>query len=127
MNAVVIVTVVALLQFVFFGVRASAARAKAGLTAPAITGDPVFERTFRVQQNTMELLVVLLPAMWMFAYAVNPLWAAALGSIFIAARFVYSATYIKNSAARGPSFVSSILPIIIMLIWTLFDALMSYI
>ncbi len=71
MEMVAIVTVVALLQFMIFGARSGAARGRAGMKAPAISGDENFERVFRVHQNTMELLVLLLPAMWMFAYFIS--------------------------------------------------------
>ncbi len=126
MELVAIVTILALLQFMFFGARSGGARGRAGLVAPATTGDAVYERTFRVHQNTMELLVLLLPAMWLFAHYVDPTWAAGLGLIYIVARFFYSASYIRDPSARSPAFVASLLPIALMLVWTLVDAVLTY-
>lgn len=126
MEPVIIVTVLALLQFMIFGARSGGARGKAGLSAPATTGDDVYERTFRVHQNTMELLVLLLPAMWMFGYYVNALMAAGLGMIYIIARIFYSASYIRDPNARSPAFTASIMPIALMLVWTLVDAILAY-
>ena len=48
-----IVTALALLQFVYFGIQVGRARGRFGVKAPAITGNEQFERYFRVQQNTL--------------------------------------------------------------------------
>ncbi len=69
MEAVAIVTVVALAQFVFFSIQVGSMRGKHGVSAPAVTGHPEFERMFRIQQNTMEQLVAFIPALWIFALA----------------------------------------------------------
>ena len=67
MEYVALVSGLALLQYVAFGMLVGRARGRYGVKAPAITGHEVFERYFRVQQNTLELLVVMLPAIWLFA------------------------------------------------------------
>ena len=126
MEPVVIVTVLALAQFVFFSIQVGSMRGKHGVKAPAISGHPEFERMFRVQQNTMEQLVVFLPALWMFAYLVNPLWAAGFALVFIVGRFIYRASYIKDPAGRGPGFSITFLPTVVMLIWSLLVAIKSY-
>ncbi len=58
-----IVTVLAVLQFILFGFQVGGARAKYGVKAPATTGNEIFERFFRIQQNTLELLICLIPCM----------------------------------------------------------------
>ncbi|MCP4300707.1 MAG: MAPEG family protein, partial [Gammaproteobacteria bacterium] len=73
MEAVAIVTILALGQFVLFSIQVGSMRVKHGVKAPATSGHAEFERMFRVQQNTMEQLVVFIPALWMFAYFVKPL------------------------------------------------------
>ena len=67
-----IVTALAVLQFVVFGFRVGGARGKYGIKAPAITGNEIFERHFRVQQNTLEQLIVFLPGLYLFAHYWNP-------------------------------------------------------
>jgi hypothetical protein len=62
-----LVTVAALLQYLVFGTLVSRARGKYGVKAPATTGNDMFERFYRVQMNTLELMVVLIPALWMAA------------------------------------------------------------
>ena len=56
MEYVALVSGLALLQYIAFGMLVGKARGKYGVKAPAITGNDVFERYFRVQQNTLELL-----------------------------------------------------------------------
>jgi glutathione S-transferase len=85
------------------------ARGKYGIKAPATTGDPVFERTFRAHQNTIENTVMFLPALWLFATFISGVWAAALGAVWIAARVWYFAAYQEDAAKRGRPFALSML------------------
>ena len=87
-----------------------AAREKYGVNAPAITGNRIFERRFRVQQNTLEQLIVFIPGLYLFAHYVNPLWAAVLGLLYLVGREIYSATYVKDPAKRSAGFGLSAIP-----------------
>jgi uncharacterized MAPEG superfamily protein len=127
MDMVAIVTVLALTQFVWFGIQVGSQRAKHEVKAPAMSGPPEFERMFRVHYNTMEQLVVFLPALWLYAHMVNPTWAAGLGVVYLVARFVYRAAYLKDPAGRSTGFTLTILPIAVMLIWVLVVAVMNLI
>lgn len=126
MEAVVIVTVLALVQYIYFGVQVGSVRGKSGIKAPAMSGDPLFERTNRVHLNTLEQLIVLIPVMWIFAHYVNPLWAAGFGAVYIVGRFIYSAAYRKDPANRSIGFMMSMLPSAVMAIWVLAVAVKSY-
>ena len=126
MEAVAIVTIIALAQYVFFAIQVGAMRAKHGVNAPAVTGHPEFERMFRIQQNTMEQLVAFIPALWIFAWLVNPLWGAGFGVVFIIGRFIYWSSYQKDPASRGAGFTITFLPTVVMLVWSLIDAVWSY-
>jgi uncharacterized MAPEG superfamily protein len=116
MHYVAIVTAVALLQFFWFGWQVGAARSKYNIPAPAISGNEVFERVFRVQMNTLEQLVVFLPALWIFASYVSALWAAVLGAVFIIGRAVYSMTYVRDPKSRSIGFALTALPNLALLI-----------
>ena len=122
MEAVTIVTVLAILQFYWFGVQVGKMRVKHQCKAPAITGAPEFERMFRVQQNTMEQLVMFLPALWLYASLVNPLWGAGLGVVYLIGRFIYRSSYLRDPGARSLGFAISILPTSVMLVWVLIAA-----
>ena len=91
-----IVTALALLQFVWFGMQVAQARGKYGVQAPAVTGNEIFERHFRVQQNTLELLIAFDPGLYLFSHYFNPLWAAGLGVVYLIGRQLYSMSYVKD-------------------------------
>jgi uncharacterized MAPEG superfamily protein len=78
----------------------------------------------RVHQNTMEQLVVFIPALWIHAQYANPLWGAGLALVFIVGRFIYRAEYLKDPGSRSPGFSMSFIPSAILLIWALVAAVM---
>jgi glutathione S-transferase len=98
---VAIVIGFALLEFFIFGLLVGRARSEYGIEAPATSGHPIFERTFRVHQNTMEQLVIFLPSIWIFGSYVSPLIAAILGLFFIAGRIVYFRGYVREPRERA--------------------------
>ena len=117
-----IVTALALIQFTVFGFKVGSARGRLGVKAPATTGNETFERYFRVQQNTMEALVVFLPGLYLFSHYFSPLIAAALGVIYLIGREVYAASYVKDPAKRSAGYGLSFLPAVILLVGGLIGA-----
>ena len=89
MDKIALVTGLLLLQYFVFMMLVGAARGKSGVQAPAVTGDPVFERTLRVQQNTLEQLLIVLPSLWIFATYFGETIAAGLGLVFFVGRVVH--------------------------------------
>ena len=120
-----IVTALALLQFVYFGIQVGRARARFGVKAPAITGNEQFERYFRVQQNTLESIVVFVPSLYLFSRYFNPLWAAGLGVIYLIGRQVYAAAYVKDPAKRGAGYGLTVLPVLALIIGGLLGAFLQ--
>jgi uncharacterized membrane protein YecN with MAPEG domain len=106
------VVLLALIEYLVFGMLVARARGKYAVPAPAVTGNVHFERTFRVQQNTLELLVAFIPATWLFGRYGSPLWASLLGLVFIVGRALYARGYIsapeKREMGFGISFVAVI-------------------
>jgi glutathione S-transferase len=118
-----IVTALAVLQFIVFGFRVGKARGVFGIKAPATTGNEIFERTFRVQQNTLEQLIVFLPGLYLFSRYFNPLVAAALGVIYLIGREVYASTYVKDPAKRGAGYGLTFLPLVVLVLGGLIGAI----
>jgi hypothetical protein len=110
-----LVAVLAVLQFIVFGVMVGAARTKYGVHAPATSGHPQFDRLYRVQMNTLELLVPLLPAMYIAARYWSPSLVAVGGTIYLLGRLVYWRSYVRDPASRALGFGLSIFPILAML------------
>jgi glutathione S-transferase len=127
MEAMAIVTIIALLQFMVFGIQVGKQRQKHDVKVPLMTGHSEYERANRVHQNTLEQLVVALPAMWIFGSFFNPWYAAGLGAVFIVARFIYQAAYMKEPAGRGPGFIIGFLAMAAMLLGGLIGAVMKLI
>jgi uncharacterized membrane protein YecN with MAPEG domain len=122
MELVAVVIGLALLEYFVFGALVGRARVQYKVDAPAIAGHPVFERYFRVQQNTLELLVMFVPATWLFGTFVSTNWAAILGAVYLVGRIVYLRTYVADPARRSAGFGLSILPILVMILGVLWSA-----
>ena len=118
-----IVTALALLQFIVFGFKVGRARGRYGIKAPAVAGNETFERYFRVQQNTLEQLIVFLPALYVFSHYFSPLVAAALGVVYLIGREIYAFTYVKDPKKREIGFVLTVLPLAILIFGALFGAI----
>ena len=112
----------ALVEFLYFGFQVGKAREVYKVPAPATTGDPVFERYFRVQMNTLELLVMFVPSILIFSFYLSPNIAAAVGAIYLVGRMVYLITYVKDPKSRSVGFALSMLPIMFLLGGALFGA-----
>jgi len=126
MSLVAIVAGLALVEYSVFMVMAGQARGRYGVAAPATTGDPTFERYLRVQQNTIEQLVVFLPALFLFARHASESWAAVLGVVFIIGRAMYARGYIKDPARRGPGFLLTITSNSLLLLGAIIGAAIEY-
>ena len=124
MEIVAVVTVVALLEYQWLAFRCGRARGQYGVEAPAVSGHEIFERHFRVQQNTLEQLVVFLPALWLAARFANPLLAAGLGVVFIVGRLVYATSYVRDPSSRGTGFLLTFVPNVLLLLAGLVGAVL---
>jgi glutathione S-transferase len=122
MEPVAVVIVLALVQYIAFGMLVAWARGKYGVKAPAVTGHETFDRYFRVHQNTLELLVAFVPAIWLFGMYVDPTWAALLGLVFVVARMLYLRGYVTDPAKREVGFTLSILSVLVLLVGALWGA-----
>jgi uncharacterized membrane protein YecN with MAPEG domain len=119
---VAIVVALALLEYMFFALQVGRGRGKYGVAAPAISGHPTFERLYRVQLNTLEQLIVFVPAVWLFATFVSAPTAAAVGLVFVVGRALYYSGYVKDPAKRGPGFLLGFVANVVLVLGSLIGA-----
>ncbi|ADG08651.1 MAPEG family protein [Caulobacter segnis] len=123
---VAIVTLLSLLVYVWMILRIPGARRRTGIDAPAMTGDPELERHIRVQANTVEWLVIYLPALWLFAIYWNDLFAAAMGVVWIVGRIIYALGYAADPKKRELGFIIQALATAILVFGALGRAIWVY-
>src|SRR4030081_1182423 len=114
-----LVTCLAILFYFFASARVTRARVAFGIKAPAISGNPDFERVFRVQMNTLEWMPIFLPSLWLFAFYISDSIAAVLGLVWIAGRILYMAGYSQAAEKRGTGFGIQALATFLLLLGTL--------
>ena len=122
MALVYLVMALALLEFFAFGAAVGRARGRFGVAAPATSGHEMFERYYRVQMNTLELLVMWVPAMWIFARDLSPAVAAGLGILYLIGRLVYFFAYVKDPKTRGLGYALSAGPTLLLVLGAVFGA-----
>lgn len=125
MEAVAIVTALAVMQLFWFSYLVGKERVKHGVHAPAMSGHPDFERASRVHQNTAEQLIILLPGLWLFAYYIQPLIAAGLGAVFIVGRMIYRSSYLADPGKRSAGFGIGAVPMAVLVVGGLIGAAMQ--
>src|SRR5262249_55773066 len=99
-----IVSLLAIAFYFFLATRVAAARGKFGVRLPATTGNPDFERIFRVHMNTLEWMPTFLVPLWLCAIYLNDMAAALLGVVWIVGRVVYFSGYSRMVEKRLPGF-----------------------
>ncbi|MEP7242339.1 MAG: MAPEG family protein [Gammaproteobacteria bacterium] len=114
------VVLLAVLQYLVITMLVGRAPGRYGVKAPACTGDPMFERWFRVQQNSLEMLMAFIPAVWLYGWWVSPTWATGIGLVFVAGRLLYAVQYIKDPATRTVGAGVSFFTIIVLVVGGLY-------
>jgi glutathione S-transferase len=102
-----LVTLALVLWYLFTAFQVGRARSKYKIRAPATTGDPGFERAFRVQMNELENLVAFVPSLWIFAVFGNPRFAAIAGAVYLVGRVIYALGYWTASERRSLGYTIS--------------------
>ena len=119
MEYTALIIVISLVQYLVFGTRVGINRGKYNIKAPSTTGDETWERMYRVQMNTMEQLVIFIPAMVLFSTYISSLWVIVPGLMFVIGRQLYSYEYVKDPDSRVPGMALSGLSNAILLLGSL--------
>ena len=123
MAYIVIIAMLALIQFIYFSVQVGRARGRCDVAAPATTGNEEFERYFRVQQNTLEQLVVFLPALVAAATFGNEFLAAPIGLVYLIGRALYARAYVRDPGSRTIGFLLGLLANVALIVAALWGAI----
>ena len=108
-----ILSSIALLVYYFTLLRAGMDRGKFDIKAPSHDGPEEYVRHVRVHHNTLEHLILFLPGLWLFSFAVDPVWATIIGILWPIGRIRYALSYYKDAEKRGPGLYLSMPPIYI--------------
>ena len=114
-----ILSSVALLVYYFTLFKSGMARGRFKVAAPSHDGPEEYVRHVRAHQNTVEHLVLFLPGLWLFAVAVDPIWAAGIGAIWPVGRLMYALGYYKAPEKRSIGLYISMPPIYIFILGSL--------
>jgi glutathione S-transferase len=97
-------TIAALAVYIWTAFNVSKARSTYQVKAPASDGPPEFLRVMRVQINTLEQIVLLLPALWLCAVWNNDKLAAIGGVAWVIGRMMYALGYYQDAGKRNIGF-----------------------
>lgn len=115
MNWLNLAIALALLQALAFGVLVGRARGQYGVKAPATTGHEIFDRYYRVQMNTLELLVLLVPGAYLAVDTLGAPITAGAVAVYLLGRQLYLRGYVADPAKREIGFALSVLPVILLI------------
>jgi hypothetical protein len=102
--------VLALLVFLVLGSLVGAARGKYNVPAPLSSGHPEFDKRYRVQMNTLEQLVLLLPALYLAAPVLGDTITGGVGLVWSLGRILYARAYFVDPAKRSLGFALTAFP-----------------
>jgi len=111
-----LITWLTLVLLMVLSLNVGRARGRYNVHAPATTGDPVFERYYRVQMNTLESALVFLPALWLGSWYWSPLWSSVSGLVWLAGRVWYAQAYVHDPKSRSGGFGLSATALFVLLI-----------
>jgi glutathione S-transferase len=110
-----LVTLLAVIQLAAFAVLVGRARERYAVPAPATTGNEHFERYYRVQVNTVETFILLVPALWIAARYWSPKWLAAIAAVYLVGRVLYFRAYVRDPKQRSLGYGLSVLPVLALI------------
>jgi glutathione S-transferase len=120
-----IVLSLSLFVYIWTAMKVGGARAKYGVHAPAVDGPVEFQRVFRVHMNTLEQMIIFLPALALFAAAWGDMPTAIVAVFWPIGRVLYAVRYYQAAEKRGPGFGISFLSSVVLLLGGLTGAVMA--
>lgn len=125
MKFVAIVAIINLANYVLVMIGVGRARQTWQVQAPAVSGPPEFERALRIQQNSVEQLIMFLPGLYLFAHYVQAETAAGLGLAYLVGRIIYQRQY-SRGLNRGVGFMLGFFVNVVLLGGALVGVLLKF-
>ena len=124
MEPLILVLMLILLQILYFSIEVGRARQRLGIDAPAVSGNDEFDRYFRAHQNSLEQLIVFLPAVLATAYLGYSITCLVCGIFYLVGRAIYFRSYVKEPKKRTLGFVLSFFSTVILVMTSLVSSLL---
>ena len=124
MEPLILVLMLILLQILYFSIEVGRARQRLGIEAPAVSGNGEFDRYFRAHQNSLEQLIVFLPAVLVTAYLGYSITCLVCGIFYLVGRAIYFRSYVKEPKKRTLGFVLSFFSTVILVMTSLVSSLL---
>lgn len=90
------------------------ARAKFKIDAPVMDGPVAFLSVLRVHANTVEQMILFLPALWLCAAFQSDRTAAIIGTAWVAGRIVYALGYYSAPSRRAVGFAIAMIATLVL-------------
>ena len=110
------VTVLTLFVYFWMATQIGKARREHGIQAPEDRGPEAFNRVMRAYENTIEMMVLFLPALWLFSVTISDFWAGIIGIFFPIGRVLFARGYYQESGKRTRGFMIGFIATMILLI-----------
>jgi glutathione S-transferase len=120
------VTLLDMALYFLMSVNVMFGRGKYKIKAPDTDGPEVFQRIFRVHANTLEQLALHLPLLWIAAFAMDDVFAAAFGGVWTLSRVLYARGYYLDAKRRDKGFVIGIGVNVILFLGALAGTIASF-
>jgi glutathione S-transferase len=120
------VTLLDMMVYFAFMFNVGGARKKHKVAAPSTDGPEAFLRVLRVQENTVEQMILHLPLLWIAAYAMDDSFAASLGAVWAFSRILYARGYYDKAKRRTKGFVIGMLVNMVLLAGAMIGTMASF-
>ena len=121
------VTLLAVLIALWTAILVARTRRKVGIAPPATTGSQELECALRCQANTVEQIVIFLPALWLATLYFQGWIPGVLGAAWCIGRILYALGYkAQKPGAREPGFFVSILSTLALILLAAIGIVMAW-
>jgi len=120
------VTLLDMILYFFLFMNVGRARHKFNIQTPSIEGPEEFQRIFRAHINTLEQLMFHLPLLWIAAFAMDDVFAAAFGSVWLLGRILYTRGYYRKAKSHNKGFLISFMVNIVLFMGAMAGTIASF-